>query len=174
MGQLAEPLADAPPHATIDPASGTVTATVDVVCPPERAWRMLVTAETERWWGSPEVYRMEEWSADLRVGGTWRVMVCMTGGPRFPASGEFLELDLPGRIVQTRRYHLDHPTLGRRDTTVTYALATRGAGTRLTVVHEGFQGLDQAASEHAFGWERMLGWLQAYNRVVRDQEGSGR
>jgi hypothetical protein len=77
MRQLADPLPTAP-RATIDSARGTVTATVDVVCPPERVYRMLVTAETERCWGTPEVYRMEEWRADLRVGGTWRVMVCMT------------------------------------------------------------------------------------------------
>lgn len=158
------------PRATIDPANGTVTATVDLAGPPERIYRMLVTAETERWWGSPELYRMEEWSADLRVGGTWRVMVSMTGGPRFPASGEFLEYEPPGCIVQTRRYDWDHPTLGRRDTVVTYALAPRGKGTSLTVVQEGFLGLEAAASEHAAGWERMLGWLQTYARVVRDEE----
>jgi uncharacterized protein YndB with AHSA1/START domain len=173
MRQLADP-PPAAPRATIDSATGTVTATVDVACPPERVYRMLVTAETERWWGAPEVYRTEEWSADLRVGGTWRVMVCMTGGPRFPASGEFLEFDPPGRIVQTRRYHFDHPTLGRRDTVVTYALAPRGTGTHLTVLHEGFRGLDQAASEHAAGWERMLGWLQAYGQLVREEEGGWR
>lgn len=162
------------PCARMDPASGTVTATVDLAVPPERVYRMLVTAETERWWGAPDVYRMEEWSADLRVGGTWRVMVCMTGGPRFAASGEFLEYEPPGRIVQTRRYHVDHPTLGRRDTIVTYALAPRGTGTHLTVVHEGFRGLDAAAAEHAAGWERMLGWLQAYARSVRAPEGGAR
>lgn len=159
------------PRATIDSASGTVTATVDLAGPPERIYRMLVTAETERWWGSPEFYRMEDWSADLRVGGTWRVIVSMTGGARFPASGEFLEYEPPGCIVQTRRYDWDHPTLGRRDTVVTYALAPRGKGTYLTVVHEGLLGLEAAASEHAAGWERMLGWLQAYARVVRDEEG---
>lgn len=162
------------PRAQMDPRSGTVTATVDLTCSPERVYRMLVTAETERWWGAPGVYRMEEWSADLRVGGTWRVMVCMAGGPRFASSGEFLEYDPPGRIVQTRRYHVDHPTLGRRDTVVTYALADREWGSRLTVLHEGFRGLDPAAAEHAAGWERMLGWLQAYARSVRDEEGGAR
>jgi uncharacterized protein YndB with AHSA1/START domain len=163
-----------PPRATIDSATGTITARVDLACPPERVYRMLVTAETERWWGSPDVYRMEEWSAELRVGGTWRVMVSMTGGPRFPASGEFLEYEPPDRIVQTRRYDWDHPTLGRRDTVVTYALARMGEGTHLTVVHQGFRGLEAAASEHAAGWERMLGWLQAYARVMRDEEGGRR
>ncbi len=57
---------------------------------------------------------------------------------------------------------------------VTYALARMGEGTHLTVVHQGFRGLEAAASEHARGWERMLGWLQAYARVMRDEEGGRR
>ena len=95
----------------------------------------------------------------------------MSGGPRFAARGEFLEYEPPGCIVQTRRYDWDHPTLGRRETVVTYTLEPRDKGTHLTVVHEGFGGLKAAAVEHAAGWERVLGWLQGYARVVRDQEG---
>jgi hypothetical protein len=32
----------------------------------------------------------------------------------------------------------------------------------MTVCHEGFQGLMDAAAEHASGWERFLGWLDSY------------
>jgi len=162
------------PGVELDAASGTVTASVDVVCPPERLYRMLVTAETERWWGSPETYRMREWIAELRPGGTWRALVCMADGQRLPARGEFLQFDAPGRIVQTRRYEWDHPTLGRRETIVTYALAPRGGGSRLTIFHEGFEGRERAGAEHAAGWGRVLRWLEAYARTVRDEEGASR
>jgi uncharacterized protein YndB with AHSA1/START domain len=47
-------------RAVMDPATGTVTAWVDLVCSPERVYRMLITAETERWWGSPGTYAMRE------------------------------------------------------------------------------------------------------------------
>ncbi len=158
------------PHASIDERTGTVTASVEVPCAPERVWRMLVTAELETWWGAPGVYRMRDWSSELRAGGTWRVLTVTADGRHLPASGEFLELDLPWKIVQTRRYEFDHPTLGRRDTTVTSLLEPRGRGTQLTVVHEGFDGMRQAAEEHAAGWIRVLGWLTTHARTVSGAE----
>jgi uncharacterized protein YndB with AHSA1/START domain len=168
--QLVDPGLPAP-SVSIDAARGRVTAAVDLACPPERAYRMLVTAETERWWGSSETYRMRDWNAELRIGGSWRVLVCFLGQEPVAASGEFLEFDAPDRIVQTRRYEFDHPSLGRRNTTVSYLLEPRGAGSRLTVLHEGFRGLHTAADEHAFGWGRALTWLEAYARRVRAEEG---
>nr|WP_245262355.1 SRPBCC domain-containing protein [Mesorhizobium sp. WSM3626] len=50
-----------------------------------------------------------------------------------PASGEFLEIEAPRRIVQTRAYQWDHPTLGRRPTTVAWLLEPISRGTRLTI-----------------------------------------
>ncbi|RWH36397.1 SRPBCC domain-containing protein, partial [Mesorhizobium sp.] len=65
-------------------------------------------------------------------------------------------------VVQTRRYDWDHPTLGCHETTVAYLLEPTSAGTRLTVCHGGFAGFPDAAAEHAEGWARVLGWLQAH------------
>ncbi len=157
-------------RAMIDRSAGTITATVDVACAPERVYRMLVTAETERWWGSPETYLMREWIAELHRGGTWRALICLADGRRHPASGRFLELELPHKVVQTRAYEFDHPTLGRRETRVTYLFARHPSGARVTVFHEGFQGREVAAIEHAFGWERVLNWLEPYARRVYEEE----
>ncbi len=142
----------------------TILATADVAMPPERVFRALTTDEVERWWGSADTYRMTEWRADLRVGGRWRVAVRRADGNTFPAIGEFLEIDAPRRIVQTRKYEWEHPLLGGRETTVTYRLDPIATGTRVTVRHEGFAGRSAAADEHAEGWERVLGWLDAYMR----------
>ncbi len=140
----------------------TVLATVDVAGPPERAFRALNTDEVERWWGSANTYRMVDWTSDLRVGGHWHVGVRFVGGDTvLPAGGAFLELDAPRKVVLTRIYEFDHPTLGRRETTVTYLCDPIETGTRVTVRHEGF-GSSEAAHEHAYGWERMLGWLGHY------------
>jgi len=157
-------------RAVIDRSAGTITAAVEVACPPERVYRMLVTAEVERWWGSSGTYLMREWIADVRPGGSWRVLVCFADGRRLPASGRFVELDLPEKVVQTRAYEFDHPALGRRETRVTYLFARRPGGARITVFHEGFQGREAAAVEHAFGWERVLSWLEPYARRVHDEE----
>ncbi len=145
----------------------TILATVDVDMPPERVFRALTTDEVERWWGSADTYRMIEWTADLRVGGRWSVLVRAKDGQTFPATGEFLEIDAPRKMVQKRKYEWNHPLLGRRETTVTYRLDPIASGTRVTVRHEGFAGLSEAADEHAIGWERVLGWLDAYLRPDR-------
>jgi uncharacterized protein YndB with AHSA1/START domain len=142
----------------------TVLATVDVATPPERVFRALTTDELEGWWGSADTYRMTEWIADLRVGGRWSVLVRAADGQTFPATGEFLEIDAPRKVVQKRKYEWNHPLLGRRATTVTYRFEPIPPGTRVTVRHEGFAGLSEAADEHAMGWERVLGWLDAHLR----------
>jgi uncharacterized protein YndB with AHSA1/START domain len=145
-----------------------VLATIDVPVPPERVFRALMTDECERWWGAPGVYTTDSWSADVRTGGTWSLVTRLRDGTGLPASGEFLEVDAPSKIVQTRRYDWDHPTLGGKLTRVTTRLAPIDgrAGTRITVRHEDF-GCSEPAYEHAGGWERLLDWLGAYLAAER-------
>ncbi|MBZ9855746.1 SRPBCC domain-containing protein [Mesorhizobium sp. CA13] len=140
----------------------TVFATADIGAPPERVFRALSTDEAELWWGSADTYRMVGWTADLCVGGRWAVVVRTADGKDMPAGGQFLEIETPRRIVQTRAYGWDHPTLGRRETKVAWLLEPIASGTRLTVCHGGFAGRQEAAAEHAEGWGRVLAWLQDY------------
>ena len=140
----------------------TIMASAEIVAPPERVFHTLITDEVERWWGSAGTYQMKYWSADLRVGGRWQVIARTISGEDHPAGGEFLDIETPRRIVQTRAYGWDHPTLGRRQTTVAYLLEPIAGGTRLTICHGGFAGLTDAAAEHAEDWGRVLGRLQAY------------
>jgi quinol monooxygenase YgiN len=86
---------------------------------------------------------------------------------RLARYGPVLQIDAPHKFVQTRRYEWDHPTLGRRDTTVAYCLDPIETGTRVTIRHDGFGGVREAADEHTAGWERFLGWLQAYAQPDR-------
>ena len=143
-----------------------VLATLDIAAAPERVFRALTTDEAERWWGAPDVYAIESWKADLRVGGTWSLIIRLPDGTALPASGEFLQVEAPKRLVQTRRYDWDHPTLGRRVTKVTYLLEPSELGTRVTVRHEDF-GSSEPAYEHAGGWERFLDFLGVY--LAREQ-----
>jgi uncharacterized protein YndB with AHSA1/START domain len=147
----------------------TVIATVDVAMPPERVFQALNTNEIERWWGSPDTYRMTEWMANLRVGGRWHVAVRHADNS-LPAGGEFLEIDAPRKIVFTRKYEWEFPQLGQRETTVTYIFDPISTGTRVTVRHEGFTGLREAAEQHAEGWERVLGWLATHMRTIFENE----
>jgi uncharacterized protein YndB with AHSA1/START domain len=137
-----------------------VLATVDIAASPERVIRALLTAECERWWGAPGIYSIESFAADVRAGGIWSLIIRLPDGTALPSSGMFLEVG-KRKIVQSRRYDFDHPTLGRRETKVTLLLAPTDQGTTLTVRHEDFNSPD-AALEHAGGWERLLDWLRAH------------
>ncbi|OBQ63373.1 SRPBCC family protein [Mesorhizobium erdmanii] len=139
----------------------TIMASATIEAPPERIFPALVGKDVEQWWGSTDTCRMVDWSTDLRVGGRWSIIVQTADGRELPAAGEFLEIEASRRIVQTRAYHWDHPTLGRRQTTVAWLLQPIAEGTRLTICHGGFAGLSDAAAEHAEGWGRVLIWLQA-------------
>jgi uncharacterized protein YndB with AHSA1/START domain len=138
----------------------TVLAAAEIAATPERIFRALTTEEVEAWWGSSDTYRLTEWLADFRIGGKWTVSVRCKNGIVIPAGGEFIEICWPGKVVQTRRYDWDHPTLGRDVTTVSYRFDAISSGTRVTVRHDGFAGRTAAADEHAAGWERVLGWLR--------------
>ena len=127
----------------------------------------LTTRDVESWWGSPDTYQIKDWWADLEVGGRWSLDV-MKDGELHPATGVFLEIDAPRRIVFTRRYEWDYPLLGWRDTKVTYLLSPAGSDTRLTIRQDGFAKLGDAADKHVEGWERFLGFLQAWLRKTRD------
>src|SRR5689334_5229255 len=89
-------------RAIADLAEGTILATVDIAAPPERVFRALTDAnEMVTWWGSPELYRLTEWRADLRPGGQWKSTGVGADGKPFSVGGEFLEIDPPRRLVHT-------------------------------------------------------------------------
>jgi len=140
----------------------TILATGEVTAAPDRVFRALTTEEVERWWGSADTYRVTDWKAELRVGSPWSLVVRLPDGSALPASGRFLVIDYPRKIVRTQRYDWDCPGIGRRDTTITYRLDPSTKGTRVTVRHDGFAGFREPADHHRMGWERFLGFLAAY------------
>jgi len=150
------------PRAVVDAAAGTIIATAEVAAP-ERVFRALTTNEVERWWGHPDFYRQTGWTAELRVCGPWSVTVVFADGSTNVGSGEFAEIDLPRKLVMTRKFE-KHPLQGTRETTITYRLDPIASGTRVTVRDEGFLGRSEAAYGNAEHWERVLGWLDAYMR----------
>ena len=149
------------PRAVADGGAGTIIATAEIGAPPERVFRALTTNEVERWWGHPDFYRETDWIGELCVGGAWSVAVHLANGIINHATGEFAELDPPHKIVMTRRFE-QHPSLGTRETTITYRLDPVETGTRMTVRDEGFVGRGEAAHANAQHWETVLGWLDAY------------
>jgi uncharacterized protein YndB with AHSA1/START domain len=138
---------------------GIVVATVEIGAPAERVFRALTDPkELTQWWGSPDTYRTEEWTQDLRVGGSWRASGRGADGHAFKVEGEFLEIDPPRKLVQTWKPEWD----GGHVTTITYRLDAIDGGTRVTVRHAGFGDRFESCKNHGQGWERVLGWLGAH------------
>jgi len=71
--------------------------------PRELVWRALTDPERiPRWWGKRE-HTMTVEEMDVRVGGRWR-WVAHTPDGDAPFSGEYLEIEAPGRLVNTEMF----------------------------------------------------------------------
>ena len=142
-------------RAVADVAAGMLLASVEINATPERVFRALASEEIAKWWGSPELYRVTEWSGDVRVGGHWRSVGVDREGKPFEVSGEYVDVDTPKKLVQTwQPKWIDGPV-----TTVTYRLDAIPGGTRVTVRHEGFGNAAESCQSHSAGWERVFTWL---------------
>ena len=87
-------------RALADVNGGIILAEVEIAAPPERVFRALTQSdEIVRWWGSPDAYRTESWTADLRVGGSWKADGRGSDGASFTVGGVFLG----GRTVEAGR-----------------------------------------------------------------------
>jgi uncharacterized protein YndB with AHSA1/START domain len=148
-------------RAVADLSRGTIVATVEIEATPERVFAALSTAEVAEWWGSPELYRVTRFTADLRPGGAWRSEGLGADGKPFSVGGEILEVDPPRLLVQT----WNHDWGSGGSTIVRYQIDPIPGGSRLTVRHEGFAPDSDDCRSHAAGWERVLGWLVRHLRA---------
>jgi uncharacterized protein YndB with AHSA1/START domain len=149
------------PKAVADGVAGMLLAFAEISGTPERAFRALMSNEVERWWMIPGVYRLKNWKADLRAQGPWSVTVELHDGKQLNEWGEFCEVDVPNKIVMTRRFGAN-PLLGDRETTLTYRFEPSPHGTLVTVREEGFIGRPEAVYGNAENWEKVLSWLDGY------------
>lgn len=69
--------------------------------PPELVYRVLTEPDYIRRWFGPQRLEITVCEADLRPGGTWRVVQRAPDGTEFVFRGEFLELEPPHRRVGT-------------------------------------------------------------------------
>jgi uncharacterized protein YndB with AHSA1/START domain len=145
-------------RAVADVEQGRILATVEIGATPERVFRALTTAELADWWGSPELYRVTKFTADLRLGGRWRSDGVGGDGSAFHVEGEYVEIEAPTKLVHTWAPSWEQGA----PTTIAYRLEAIAGGTRVTVRHDGFTGRMESCRSHADGWERVFGWLQKH------------
>jgi uncharacterized protein YndB with AHSA1/START domain len=118
---------------------------------PETVWQFLVDpAKATRWMGQHAAF-------DARPGGEYRVDVI----PGHTATGEFVELDPPRRLVFTWGWEAgeDGPNpVPPGSSTIEIELLPNGDGTMLKFSHRDLPSAE-AAQSHAHGWDHYLGRL---------------
>ncbi len=158
--------------AQITPDNDTILAEVFIAAPPDRVFEAIADPkQLVQWWGQKGVFRVIETKSDLRVGGKWSYEGIGPNNTAFHMEGEYLEIDRPRLLVQSRRADF----VGDFETVVRWELEPRevhglhgsgthkvGTGTFVRVRHSGFAGHIEQAQAHHAGWSASLSWLQAY------------
>lgn len=115
---------------------------------PETVWQFLVDPDkATRWMG-------QQASFDARPGGEYRVAVI----PGHTASGEFVELDPPRRLVFTWGWEAGKDganAVPPGSSTIEIELLPNGDGTTLKFSHRDLPSAE-AAESHAHGWDHYL------------------
>jgi len=126
----------------------TVEREIAIAASPETVWQFLVDADkATRWMGQAA-------SFDPRPGGLYRVDVI----PGHTASGEFVELDPPHRLVFTWGWEPGADganPVAPGSSTIEIELVPNGAGTTLRFSHRGLPNAE-ATQSHAHGWDHYL------------------
>ena len=101
---------------------------------------MTTPAYVRRWWCCMDGFTMPICEIDLRVGGKWRYVMRAPDGTEIAFHGEYREIAIPERIVNTEVYEpfADHPAL------CTMTLEERGGKThyQTIVVHDSKESCD--------------------------------
>ena len=126
----------------------TVEREIAIAATPETVWQFLVDPERATlWMGQVATF-------DPRPGGVYKVDVI----PGHTASGEFVELDPPHRLVQTWGWEPGNEgprSVPPGSSTIEIELASDGDGTLLRFTHRDLP--DSAAvTSHAHGWDHYL------------------
>lgn len=80
-------------------ADTTISISRRLPAPRERVFAAWIEPEQLARWYGPSVFGNEDVRVDAVVGGRFQVVMVSPDGNRYPAGGEFLEIDPPARIV---------------------------------------------------------------------------
>ena len=127
---------------------------------PSIVFEAMTTAEgISHWWGPDAGEPVLKAESDPRPGGRYCVRFRTSDGLEHEASGEFLEVTPPARIVMSWRW-----TFGGADaglSRVEIALRAVSEGTEVTFTHAQLQD-EESARSHEWGWNGALDKLEAY------------
>lgn len=116
---------------------------------PERVFDAWFSKSWGEFVGPPGV-RGEVTLIEPRVGGRYRVVMHLPDGKTLAVGGVYREVARPSRLVMTWKWEHEE-----QDTVITLSFRAKGAGTELTLRHEGFANAERRDS-HKGGWTGTL------------------
>jgi uncharacterized protein YndB with AHSA1/START domain/DNA-binding transcriptional ArsR family regulator len=132
---------------------------------PKQVYEIFIRASAERVWQgitdgnlTRQYYYGSEVRSDLAVGSAFNY-VDHDGGPMI--DGQVLEADPPRRLVTTFAAVWDPATVNDRPSRVTYELTPMGPVTKLTLIHDDFDGETATYTQVAGGWSFILSGLKS-------------
>jgi len=113
----------------------------------------------KEWWG-PEGVRTRGFTADVRVGGTYRWELINQEGEEMSVFGEYRELVGGKKIVFTWKWE-DDEDWKTHISIVTVGLSDRDGGTEVRLVHEKLPS-QESRDRHTQGWNSVLDRLEKF------------
>jgi uncharacterized protein YndB with AHSA1/START domain len=144
---------------------------------PSIVFDALITAEgIAAWWG-PDDLPVILAEVDAREGGSYRVRFRTADGLEHEASGEYLEIVRPRRLVMSSRWTFGGVEEERgRTSRIEIGLTAVANGTELVFTH-GELASDASVTSHEWGWARAIAKLvrnlESANGVSADAETRG-
>ena len=118
-----------------------------------------------RWWG-PDAGPVLFAETQVQVGGRFRVRFRMLNGSEHEASGEYLEIARPRRIVMSWRWAAGGaPDEVGQESRIEFDLRPIDDGTELTFTHALLK-TEASRASHEVGWKGALDKLEPYIREV--------
>ncbi len=117
----------------VTPDQDVIALEVQIAAPPEQVFQAITDpSQLLRWWGQRGIYHSTNWCTDQRPGGPWRCEGVS-------------DTDGSAYHVSGQYLEVDPPRLLVH-----------------TLQHSGFAGAPEGAKAHYEGWQRVLGWMQAF------------
>ena len=113
--------------------------------PPEQVFHAWLSKSWGEWAG-PRGIQGEVTMMEPHVGGRYRVVMHRPDGGTIAVGGIYREIVRPNRLVMSWKW--EHEDV---DTLITLSFRPSGAGTELTLLHEGFASVERRDSHHS-GW----------------------
>lgn len=120
----------------------------------ERVWRAWTDIKEAMTWSAPEGMTVPEFTADMRVGGAYRLTMLQPDGEKFIAKGIYREITPSQKLVYTWTWEEDTPQ-DEHETLLTVEFLDRGEQTEVVLTHENLAS-EESRERHSHGWNQFL------------------